>query len=267
MTEAEEKALREQAYADDLEPEPPKQPEPQQEQPPEPEQEQDDDPWAGVPSALREQIQSISERINTIDNIDYRLKQTERRLGGIQNEFYAAQKAAKESPKGPTPEELEAASKSQKKWDEMKEDFPEIADAIESKLAETKPPDIEALREEIRAEFKQEDHANQDLERRLVGIAHRDWQTIVQSDDYRQWLNKQSQVIQEKALYGQTADDAIDVLDRYKASKKKPPDKKQDRLARSVDAPRGPTRKPPKSEADLSEAELRQQIAAEVWED
>lgn len=263
MTEAEEKALREQAYSDDFEAEPPKQPEPKEDHPPEPKEE---DEWAGVPAALRDQILSISERVNTIDNLDYRLKQTERRLGGIQNEFYAAQKAAKETPKGPTPEELEEASKSQKKWTEMKEDFPEIADAIEAKLAETKPPDLEALREDIRAEFKQDSSANQDLERRLVGIAHRDWQQVVKSPEYSEWLSAQPLELQEKAAYGQTADDAIDVLDRFKA-RKKPPDKKQDRLEKSVDAPRGPARRPPKSEADLTEAELREQIAGEVWSD
>ncbi|NCC59141.1 MAG: hypothetical protein EOM17_16240, partial [Synergistales bacterium] len=126
MTEAEEKALRESAYNDEREPEVTPPPEAE----PEPKQETvEDDPWAGVPPALREQIQSISDRVGAIDNLDYRLKQTERRLGSVQNEFYAAQKAAKEQPDGPTPEQLEKASKSQKKWDEMKEEFPDIADA------------------------------------------------------------------------------------------------------------------------------------------
>lgn len=268
MTEAEEKALREAAYEGEDEPEaPPQEPEKQEEpeKEPEPEPAQEEDPWAGVPPALRQQIEQITERVNALPTIENRLKQAERRVGSIQNEFYAAQKAAKEQKNAPTKEQLEEAAKSQKAWDEMKEDFPEIATAIEAKLAESKPPDIETLRDELRTEI-QGRTTNEDLERRLVGIAHRDWQTVVTTEDYKTWLKRQSQEVQERALYGKTAEEAIDVLDRYKASKtKKPLDKKTDRLERSVDAPRGPSKRPAKSEADLSEEELRQQIAQEVW--
>jgi chromosome segregation ATPase len=261
MTEAEEKALREQAY-DDTEPEPPGlPPEPEGGLPLEPKEE---DPWAGVPTALREQLQQISERITTIDNIDYRLKQTERRLGGIQNEFYAAQKAAKEQKEAPTEQEMKAASKTAEAWAGLKEDFPEWAEAIESKIADVKP-DIEKIRADIKADLQQGSGTNEDMERRLVGIAHRDWQDVVKSSDYQAWLQGQPQALQQKALYGQTAEDAIEVLDKFKAAKKKPPDNIKDRLEKAVDAPRGPARKPPKSEADLTDAELRQQIASEVW--
>lgn len=261
MTESEEKAWREAAYKDE-EPETPP-PEPEKQEEPEPVQEEED-PWAGVPPALRQQIEQITERVNALPTLENRLKQAERRVGSIQNEFYAAQKAATEQKEAPTPEQLEKASKSQKAWDEMKADFPEIAEAIEGKLAESKPPDIETLRNELKTEI-QGKTTNEDLERRLLGVAHRDWQTVVKSDDYQTWLKRQSLETQERAMYGKTAEEAIDVLDRYKASKiKKPPDK-TDRLKRSAEAPRGPSQRPPKSEADLSEAELRQQIAQEVW--
>lgn len=258
MTEAEEKALREQAYDDDYTPDPPTEPEPEKESVVETEE----DPLAGVPPALKDQLQQISERLDVINNLDYRLKQTERRVGSVQNEFYAAQKAAKEHKDGPTPEEVEKAAQSEKAWKEMKEEFPDIANAIEAKLSETKPPDINQLREELEQSFGKRDDSQ--LELRLLGIAHRDWQTVVQTPEYAEWLKTQSPDVQDKALHSTVAEDAIEILDMYK-NRPKPKKQNNDRLSRAVDAPRGPAQRPPKSEADLTEAELRQQIAGEVW--
>jgi hypothetical protein len=245
-----------------------------------------DDPMAGIPPALREQIEGISNRLNTLGTIEERLKQTERRIGSIQNEFHAAKQAAsEEKDKAPSKEEMADASKSKEAWDELKDDFPEWAEAIESKLAANsaelskKLPDMTELKETLLKEtlsrMQNQQGAfisNAALEERLLSFKHPDWKETVKGSEYQAWIKEQPQDVQEKHYNGQSADEATFVLDRFKEfqSTGKSPQEiaaaRKKRLKQAETKTSGGRRQTPqKSESDMSEDEIREIEFAKIW--
>lgn len=242
---------------------------------------EDEDPMAGIPAALRDQIEGISNRLNTLGVIEERLKQTERRIGSIQNEFHAAKQAASEKKAdAPTEEEIAAAAKNKADWDELKEDFPEWAAAIESKLAATsaeltkKLPNVSDLQKGLNdIQAKQGSFvSNSVLEERLLSVIHPGWKDTVKTPEYRDWIGKQSQDIQDRHYKGETADDAAFVLNRFKdfQSNEKSPQEivaaRKKRLERAGSKNIGGHKtKPQKSESEMSEDELRDLEFGRIW--
>ena len=84
--------------------------------------------WAGVSPALRKTIEGISGRLATLDTIDQRLKSAEGRIGSVQQAVFEQRKAAEEAAKrvkdAPTKEQMAQAAKSDKAWEDLKEEFP-----------------------------------------------------------------------------------------------------------------------------------------------
>ena len=182
-----------------------------EEEPGKGEQEADDkgttekpDPWAGINPALREEFESLKSKATAFDAVSERLKQAERRIGSITNELSQAKKVTEESSKAkddaPTKEQIDAAAKSKEEWEQLKEDYPEWADAIDKRLSAqrdeikkelgitgTLKQEIEALKgagasdekiQEIKAEFAKE----------LVSLAHPGWVEKVKSKEFTDWI-------------------------------------------------------------------------------
>jgi hypothetical protein len=175
---------------------------------------------------LKAEIASLKDRIASFQTLEERLKQTERRIGGITNELSAAKK-------GPTQEEIEAAAKDESEWNLFKEEWPEHAarfEALESRLAKkfAAPDEVNKIREQLETDFNQRLTKSQiDFEARLVSIKHRGWQDMVKTPEFTEWAKTAPADLQEK-MQSPKAEDAIDVFDAYKA--KQPP--KQDKNRR-----------------------------------
>ena len=230
------------------------------------------DPWANVNPVIKAELEALRSRVSTSDAMEERLKQAERRLGSVQNELHAAKEAAKTASEAPSKEQILEATENQKAWDELKDDFPEWAQGIESRIAATSAeirkelPNVSAIREEISNEFNQR---YTDLESRLTGgiIAsrHPNWQEDVNSDEFQSWRQENN--------VADTLDPAVAIAHlnayhEYKSSKPSVKDIKAEREQRLKTAENVTGRKlnAPKSEADMSEEELRAHIAASVWE-
>jgi hypothetical protein len=245
--------------------EPEKKPEPKEEPKAEPKEElkePKEDPWAGVSPALREQFEGVTRKLSTLDEITNRLKTAEGRVGALQSEL--AKKATHEVKQAPSAAQIDAAA-SDAEWEELKEDFPEWANALEKRLTATRD-DVKSL---IATEQKR---MTEEVERRIVSIKHPGYQKTIQDPAFKTWFSAQPAEIQ-KLANSMRAEDAIKVLDGYAGSKtekvEKAPSRMQDRKKRLQDAamiPRGSPQKPIKSEADMTEAELRKKIASEIWE-
>ena len=242
----------------------------------EPEGEPEEDPWAGVSPALREQFESMSKRLEQTSVLEQRLKQAESRIGGITNELHESKKALKEAEKAPTQKEIDAAAESQESWNELKEEFPVWADAIDHRLAaeSAKFKDLQEKIESLKMEYPT-DEADKKLERMReelrVEIRHPGWEKTVRSKEYGEWFAKQPADIQEKANSIQSAD-AIEVLDSYvkhKAGGGKTPaqieDGRKKRLTNSELPSSSSRRVAKKSYDDMSDEEYRDKIADEVW--
>ena len=218
-----------------------------------------EDPWAGVSPALREQFEGVTQKLSTLDEITNRLKTAEGRVGALQSEL--AKKATHEVKQAPSAAQIDAAA-SDAEWEELKEDFPEWANALEKRLTATRD-DVKSLIAEEQKRMTEE------VERRIVTIRHPDYQKTIQEPAFKEWFRAQPAEFQ-KLANSMRAEDAIKVLDEYTGNRgTKGSSRTQDRKKRLQDAamiPRGSPQKPIKSEADMSEEELRQKIASEIWE-
>jgi hypothetical protein len=229
------------------------------------------DPWSGLPPALKETIDGMSNRLAVLDTIEERLKQSERRVGSLQNEIYNAKKAAEEVKQAPTKQEMEAAQKSTAAWESLKEDFPEWAEAIDARFAEQSKqfkqdtPDFEKINQEI-AELKslrEKAVTNDNLEVRLLGMMHPDWQEVVKDPAYKSWVEKQPDPVKQRAYHGKTAEEAVSVLNLFKSSRK--PNNSKSRLDQAVEIPSGPKQSHIRSDLDMSDLEYRKKLQKELW--
>lgn len=240
---------------------------------------ENEDPLAGIPAALRETIDGISSKLSTLTTLEERLKQTERRIGSIQNEFQAAKQAATEKKAtAPTEAEMAAAAKDKAEWDDLKEEYPEWAEAIEKKLAATSAefskvlPDLQNNLTDLRTQ-QQRFVSSELLEGRLLSIKYPTWKETVNTKEYQHWLQTQPEDIQQKHYSGKTADDAIFVLDRFQdfQSQHKPTQDisaaRKKRLSQAATTTGASTvrQKPQKSEADMTEEEIRDIEFGKIW--
>lgn len=228
-----------------------------------------EDPLAGLPPALIEKLDGINGKLSALDSIEDRLKQSEKRIGGITNHLHEAKKQAE---KAPTEAELKEASKSAEKWQELKDDFPEWAEAVEGKLAAASAelkesiPDVSDLRESLNGVVRSED-----LEVRLVNFAHPGWQETVNSSEYKEWLEKQPDAVQRKHYAGRTAEDAVEVLNLFKERGTKTQKSKdikaakKKRLEKSILPSSTSKSKPPKADADMTYEEIRREEEKKIW--
>lgn len=254
-----------------------------------PEKKEPDDPWAGVSPALRSQFESLRTKVADYDTIANRLKQAESRIGSITNQLHQAKKTADDAQKkldsAPTPEQMQAAAESKKKWDSLKEDYPEWASVIDDRLNEerkiaqdaikrseqleqkisslennvSKPDELAAAKNEIgrlREEIK-------------IFIKHPDWETLKDDGDFQKFVASRPDLLEKcKSV---KSDDAIAVLDEFKAAKnQKTPEQiaqeRDDRLKRSA-APKTTqqTNKKPASEDEMTNEEYRAKAIREKW--
>jgi prefoldin subunit 5 len=291
MTEAETAAARREIMAevwDGAEPAPePARPAPE----PEPEaeyQRQDAEPedqWAGVPPAIRERFESLQKTSETLAD---RLKQSERRIGSLTNQLKEAQTAAEETTKdekdAPSDEEIAAASKSEAEWNELREEFPEWAGAMDNRLAAQSAEfsnSIESLRKQIKDlksigndDLKAEiGNLRNQLAEAVITQKHPNWKTVKDSTDFQNWLNAQPDEVKQKALSSPNAFDAVEVLDLY--SGVKPPKKtpaqiaaqRKDRLNQSELPSSSNRRTPAKTEDDMTDLEYRRKLEKEMFDD
>ncbi len=225
------------------------------------------DPWAGLPTALRDEFEGLRAKVGQADTLEARLKQAERRLGAVQGELHAAKETAKAAASVPTAEQIAISAQHQKDWDEVKENFPELAKATESRLAAEREamqkliPDQAVTRRQIDEAIEAE---RTELRGNFVALKHPDWIDIRESKDFQDWNEKQGERNSMNPL------EVIAILDDYKkhkASQKTPKQieaERQQRLEQSQTT-EGRNIKAPKSELDMSPVELRAHLAKQVW--
>lgn len=253
------------------------------------------DPWEGVSPVLKEQFESLQTKVNDYDAMAERLKNAERRIGGITNQLHEEKKAAEaaqeaaqqEKDSAPSKEEIDAAAKSKEEWDGLRKDFPEWAKAMDNRLAAERA-DIDrqmsttkGLQEKINKleEIVQNNPAvtesisglQRQINEEMVSIRHPGWRDMIKTKEFGEFYQTLND--QDKQRYtSDKASDAIYLLDLYTSKKdgKKPDeiaDKRRERLDASELPPSGKRSTPKKSEKDMSDQEYRQQYSQKLWDD
>jgi len=212
---------------------------------------------AAQPDPL-EEINKRLAKLDAIDRLEQRVRNTEGHIGGLtstlntfREELKAAATAAAAAAPGaaPSQQQIAAASGNLAKWESLKSDFPEWAEAIDERLgaAQAQKVDVDALRQQVASELAPKIRAELEasFEPRLVDIAHRGWRQLVNTPEFVEWIKAQPADVQRLAA-SPKADDAIDLLDRYKETRKVIPKtaeeiaaERQARLRQAANAPRG----------------------------
>lgn len=246
----------------------------QEEQQAEPEAAPEADPWEGVPAALKQTLEALQSKVSAIDTIGNEVKQWSGRVGAIQRELQlqrnAAEQAAKTVSEAPTKQQMAEAAQDDEAWSELKDEFPEWADALEKradKLEKKFSEQIESLRQQ-QPQAPDLSALRREYDQKLLTIKHPSWQQLVASPEYNEWLNKQPQDVRQKALESTDALECIEVLDQFTAAKspvKDVVDKRKERLASSVSAPSGGRPVRSKSIDDMTPEEYREHVAKQIW--
>lgn len=241
------------------------------------------DPWAGVDPTLRKTFDEMSAKMKGLDEVNYRLKQTENRIGALQNQLHEAKKEAEKVKAAPTKEEIEKAAADETSWSELKEEFPEWASAIDARLAKAsssfkseqeKIKDSQATTtRQIEDKIVKLQELTETFEKSLLEFKHPDWEKTISTPEYQEWILKQPEET-KKLTTSKFAKDAVKVLNEFARTQttetqtdKSPAEiaaerKQRLKQALSVD---GKKTKPVKSEADMDDEEFRKKLSAEIW--
>ena len=242
-------------------PETPQEPEPEQAQI---EPEQPEDPLAGLSPAVRAKLAQIDDLAQANAQLLHHVKTTEGRVAAMQREAQQARQAAMQD--APTQTAIASAAKNPEKWEQLKQDFPEWAGAMEeyvaSKLGVSSQQ--QSLSPEAVAQFVQQEVANTKAEMgRLMEEAriegkYENWRDTINTTEFAQWFTVQTP--ETRALADSpAAKDAIKMLDLFStAQTRSAGDIKQERGARLAAAATTRTGQtpPPKTLGDMSPAEL-----------
>lgn len=216
------------------------------------------DPFEGIDPLIMAKFEEMSGKIDGVNNLEYRLKQAESRVGSLQNELHKKKTAAPAPVIEPVKDD---------NWDALKTEFPEwedVLDGVDKKFG-GKRPDVDAIRTELETNFNSKlTEVQKGFEVKLVGIKHPDWKKDIASAEYKAWLPMQPADIQYTANHSDNSEEVIGVLDKFSdfrnKSGPKVQGKKLTRLEKSQSV-RGSTIARAKSEDQMTDKEYREHIA------
>lgn len=233
-----------------------------------PTEEVEEDPLAGLSPAVRAKLAQIDDLAQANAQLLHHVKTAEGRVAAMQREFQAARQAATTvAPQdAPSQGQLAKAAANPEKWEQLKQDFPEWAGAMEeyvtSKLGSVNNTQgltseqvsnyvnqqVEATRVEMRKAIE---------EARIEG-KYENWRDVVNTTEFAQWYAVQPASVRSLADSA-AAKDALKMLDMFHTAKERPAAEiKQERGARLAAAAttRPGTSKPTRTLDDMSPEEL-----------
>ena len=229
---------------------------------------QEDDPLASLPEAVRAKLAQIDQLAEANAQLLHHVKTAEGRVAAMQREFQQARTAQQTvSPQdAPSQGQIVTAAKNPEKWEQLKQDFPEWAGAMEEYVA-SQLGSVQSRQgvdpNQIAAYVQQEvDRTKAEMSRAIeearIDGKYENWKDTVNTLEFTQWFTVQSP--ETRALADSTAArDAIRMLDLFHETKKRSAsDIKQERgqrLAAAATTRPGQT-PPPKTLDDMSPEEL-----------
>lgn len=241
---------------------------PQEQVPQEQPAEAPEDPFAGLPDAVKQKLAQIDELAQANAQLLQHVRSAEGRVAAMQREFQQARQAATNvAPQdAPSQGQMSAAAKNPEKWEQLKQDFPEWASAMEeyvaSKIGAVQPQSgltpevVEGYVQQQVAQTKEE--MTRLVEEARIEGKYENWRDTVKTPEFAAWYSVQSP--ETKSLAASTrAKDAIAMLDLYEKARVRPASEvrqqRNERLAAAVTTRPGQT-PPPKTLDDMSPEEL-----------
>jgi len=221
-----------------------------------------EDPLAGLSPAVRAKLAQIDELAKSNAQLQHHVMSAEGRMAAMQQEANQARQAAMQE--APTQTAIVSAAKNPEKWEQLKQDFPEWAGAMEEFVASKIGNQQQGLTPQQVAGYVQQQVAQTRAEMgRLMEEAriegkYENWRDTVNTIEFAQWFTVQSP--DTRALADSSAArDAIRMLDMFNSSRSVlATDIKQERGARLAAAATTRTGQtpPPKTLGDMSPTEM-----------
>lgn len=196
--------------------------EPDSEEAPEAEgsEETESEPEAQEPdelTKLKEENQRLQHQFNSVNG---RVSAYQRQAEQYKQQL--EQRQAQQPQAGDNPQ---GSGMSDEKWEALKQDYPDIAEAMEAQLngirsqyesqISTLKNEVEPLKQ-YQQQTQQELHINS--QRQALESQHPDWRDVVNTEDYAQWLQTQPPSIQQ-LMNSTDAQDNIFLLNTFKATR------------------------------------------------
>jgi hypothetical protein len=172
------------------------------------------DIWAEADDGLKSEYDKLKENN---DKLSHQAKSNAGRIGALQrklNEFQAT------SPAGgvqPSATEVAEAMKTPEAWASFNEEYPDIHDAIESRLEMERSQNQEAMDRALQPLREAEEERHVTGQYAALEAAHTDWKNVVNSESFVDWLQQQPTAIQQLSN-SNDAFEASKLLDYYKMS-------------------------------------------------
>lgn len=181
-----------------------------------------DDELANLPDSV---IAKLEERLTSQieQRLSGRLRNIEGHIGGLKHnlgELSAASKAARDQgAEAPNKSQISEAMQSGKKLTELKEDFPEWAEALEESMnaVAQRIPQIDegAINQRFEStEQTMDEKIARARQMARLDNAHPDWEQTIQDDAFQNWLANQPEETQQLTS-SDNAVDAIKLLNQY----------------------------------------------------
>ena len=189
---------------------------------------QEDEPQEDEPQENEEEFdpKSLARAIAQLDsNFKSQLRDLNGKFGGLNQQIgtlkseVAAAKVTAVSDDAPSKNQIDNASQNLTKWNQLKDDFPEWAEAIEQRFSsqpKQAAPVAKPAEVETKADTRIDDMALQ-LETMRTKERHPDFDSVVKSDGFKVFMAGLPVRLQELAS-SPKAEDAIFLLDHYKST-------------------------------------------------
>ena len=164
---------------------------------------------------LKEENQRLQHQFNSVNG---RVSAYQR-----QAEQYKQQLEQRQQPQvGDNPQ---GSGMSDEKWEQLKEDYPDIAEAMESQLNGIRSQyegELTRIKGEVEPLKQYQQQAQQELhissQMQALESQHPDWRDVVKTDEYGQWLQTQPPSVQQ-LMNSTDAQDNIFLLNTFKATR------------------------------------------------
>lgn len=185
-------------------------------------EQQDADPWQSVPQPLRNEFNQLRQANQQLQNqynaVTGRLAPTQRELDALKKQLAEKEQQKVDGQKaGPTADEIAGMTD-----EELEQEWPDLFAALqrrerqlERKLDERLSPLQQQLEQQKEFERQQQEQQVRQQELGRLAQVHPDYQQVVQSQAFSQWLNAQPKGVQQIAS-SMSADDNIALLNLYK---------------------------------------------------
>jgi hypothetical protein len=222
------------------------------------------DPLAGLPEEVKIALSKITQLEQANAQLLHHVKTTEGRVAAMQREAQQGRQAAASVDAAPSQGQMAAAAKNPEKWEQLKQDFPEWAGAMEeyvgAKLSGMQPgvqatDIVDYVQRQLATERESMRTA---IEEARVEGKYENWRDTVATSDFAAWYALQPSEVKSLAD-SSAAKDALRMLDLFHSAKAKPASEiRQERGARLAAAAttRPGQTPPPKTMDDMSPAEL-----------